>query len=292
MVNFQHNLPSFHIWMFNMEYFFKPKQALAIKGQADDVRHPVYDAQKILTAEARTVEIQDGTQRRAVGANRKGLPGIVCQKRLQGFHIPFLSLTQRLSPRLAPGKILPALTQGRISRVLEPGIASLAALPFPQTLIRPDGQTVLLRRQRNGIQTAAVGAAIKGINGDIPQHPGNLRGGGGRFTDSEVQAYKQDVKNIMIRMGLLSGEEVHTVQQKNVTRAEYLEAETDGLWYPVFSAGDTFAGGAVLGTVRDIWGNLLLEYRADYPGIILYQTVSLGVKAGDPLIAYGEYVDR
>ena len=51
------------------------------------------------------------------------------------------------------------------------------------------------------------------------------RGGGGRFTDSEVQAYKRDVKNIMIRMGLLSGEEVHTVQQKNVTRAEYLEAE-------------------------------------------------------------------
>ena len=85
------------------------------------------------------------------------------------------------------------------------------------------------------------------------------------FTDSEVQAYKRDVKNITIRMGLLSGEEVHTVQQKNVTRAEYLEAETDGLWYPVFSAGDTFAGGAVLGTVRDIWGNLLREYRADYP---------------------------
>ena len=96
----------------------------------------------------------------------------------------------------------------------------------------------------------------------------------------------------MIRMGLLSGEEVHTVQQKNVTRAEYLEAETDGLWYPVFSAGDTFVGGAVLGTVRDIWGNLLLEYRADYPGIILYQTVGLGVKTGDPLIAYEEYADR
>ena len=44
--------------------------------------------------------------------------------------------------------------------------------------------------------------------------------------------------------------------------------------------------------MRDIWGNLLREYRADYPGIILYQTVGLGVKAGDPLIAYGEYVDR
>ena len=44
--------------------------------------------------------------------------------------------------------------------------------------------------------------------------------------------------------------------------------------------------------VRDIWGNLLLEYRADYPGIILYQTVGLGVKTGDLLIAYGEYVDR
>ena len=59
------------------------------------------------------------------------------------------------------------------------------------------------------------------------------RGGGGRFTDSEVQAYKRDVKNIMIRMGLLSGEEVHTVRQKNVTRAEYQQEETHGMTYPV-----------------------------------------------------------
>ncbi len=82
----------------------------------------------------------------------------------------------------------------------------------------------------------------------------------------KLQAYKQDVKNIMIRMGLLSGEEVHTVQQKNVTRAEYLEAETDGLWYPIYSAGDTFAGGAASGNGSRYLGKPLLEYRAHYTG--------------------------
>jgi len=44
-----------------------------------------------------------------------------------------------------------------------------------------------------------------------------------------------------------------------------------------------------LGEVRNIWGELLKEYRAIYDGIILYQTVSLGIKEGDPLIAYGAY---
>ena len=42
-----------------------------------------------------------------------------------------------------------------------------------------------------------------------------------------------------------------------------------------------------LGTVRDIFGRAIDCYRAEKDGIILYMTVSLAVKAGTPLVAYG-----
>lgn len=93
----------------------------------------------------------------------------------------------------------------------------------------------------------------------------------------------------MITLGMIPGVEQHTEKQRNVTTAEYLEAETDGLWYPEKKAGETFRKGELLGEVRNIWGELLKEYQALYDGIILYQTVSLGIKEGDPLIAYGAY---
>lgn len=113
------------------------------------------------------------------------------------------------------------------------------------------------------------------------------RGGRGGYTREEVELYKQDIRNILIRLKVLSGEERHTVEQKRVDQASYVEAEQDGFWYPKLEAGDTFVKDALLGELRDVWGNLLYSCRAQYNGIVLYQTVALGVKEGDPLIAYG-----
>ena len=136
--------------------------------------------------------------------------------------------------------------------------------------------------------TAATGAYSSACRRGLPAILME-RGGGGRFTEEEVAAYKQDIRNIMISLGMIQGVEQHTEKQRNVTTAEYLEAETDGLWYPNKNVGETFRKGELLGEVRNIWGELLKEYRAIYDGIILYQTVSLGIKEGDPLIAYGAY---
>ena len=115
------------------------------------------------------------------------------------------------------------------------------------------------------------------------------RGGGGVFSREEVELYKQDVRNILVHLGVLKGREVHHYEQQEVNQATYLEAETDGFWYPALQAGDCFKKGGVLGEITDVWGNQLVVYRADYNGIVLYQTVGMGIKAGDPLLAYGRY---
>lgn len=115
------------------------------------------------------------------------------------------------------------------------------------------------------------------------------RGGGGVFTRKEVDLYKQDVRNILVHLGVLKGREGHHYEQYEVTQATYLEADTDGFWYPALQAGDYIKQGAVLGEISDVWGSQLAVYRSDYNGIVLYQTVGMGIKAGDPLIAYGRY---
>ena len=61
------------------------------------------------------------------------------------------------------------------------------------------------------------------------------------------------------------------------------------LWYPAVSAaGQKLKQGTLLGTLKDSYGNEIACYTAPFDGVVLYYTLSLGVKSGDPLIAYGK----
>lgn len=115
------------------------------------------------------------------------------------------------------------------------------------------------------------------------------RGGGGRYTKEEVMEYCQDVRNILVRTGILEGEEeVHTVSQREITTATYLDAPKSCLWYPNFQPGESFQKDDCLGILTDVWGESRQEILAEYDGIVLYETTILCVGEGDPLIAYGK----
>lgn len=139
-------------------------------------------------------------------------------------------------------------------------------------------------RARSAATTGAYNAAaIQGIPAVLIE-----RGGGGVFSADELALYKQDVRNILIHLGVLEGQEIHRMPQQEVNKATYIEAGQDGLWYPYYQAGELFNKGALLGELKDIWGNCRQSCYAEYRGIVMYQTVGLGVKEGDPLIAYGK----
>lgn len=67
-----------------------------------------------------------------------------------------------------------------------------------------------------------------------------------------------------------------------------MEAEAPGFWQPVKSPGATISQGELLGKLETLTGSLLQEVRAQYDGVILYQTVALGVRKGESLLAYGQ----
>ena len=116
------------------------------------------------------------------------------------------------------------------------------------------------------------------------------RGDRGLWSEKEVAACRENVYELMRHLGILNAASGSPcLQQAEIRRAVYEEAPADGFWYPAVSAaGQKLKQGALLGTLKDSYGNEIARYTAPFEGVVLYYTLSLGVRSGDPLIAYGK----
>lgn len=123
------------------------------------------------------------------------------------------------------------------------------------------------------------------------------RGGMGDWSTEEVRSMRRDVRNILCGLGVYLGQKDYkTYYPLDVTDVSYQSAAHAGLWYPAKMPGDVIQKGEYLGCVRDYQGDSLEICRAEYDGVILYQTGSLQVLEDGPMIAYGRirktYDDR
>ena len=116
------------------------------------------------------------------------------------------------------------------------------------------------------------------------------RGERGLWSEEEVSACRENVYELMRHLGILNAASGSiSFQQAEIRRAVYEEAPADGFWYPAVSAaGQKLKQGALLGTLKDSYGNEIARYTAPFDGVVLYYTLSLGIKSRDPLIAYGK----
>ena len=114
------------------------------------------------------------------------------------------------------------------------------------------------------------------------------RGGSGIWSEEEVLADVQDVKNVLRFLGVLQDGVAAVRQNPRVLPGGFYEdAPVSGLWYPKKKVGDRVEKGEELGQIRDAFGQLLFSYAAKEDGVLLYQTVSLGIEKNRPMIAYG-----
>ena len=58
--------------------------------------------------------------------------------------------------------------------------------------------------------------------------------------------------------------------QEEIRQSIYEEAPINGFWYPAVShAGQKLKQGALLGTLKDFYGNEIFRYTAPFDGVIL-----------------------
>jgi predicted deacylase len=116
------------------------------------------------------------------------------------------------------------------------------------------------------------------------------RGEKGLWTKQEADLVVCDVKNVLKRIGLLSGDVTgQTLTPMKLAQTAYLPAPNGGLWYPNKTAGDFFKKDQIIGEIRDYFGKLLSAPVFEFDGVVLYQVESLTVLEGENLIAYGGF---
>ena len=99
---------------------------------------------------------------------------------------------------------------------------------------------------------------------------------------------KADVRRILpyIYEGILPDRD-KSPERELFEEAVYEDAPCAGFWYPRYHAGEKIREGETLGEIRDVFGKTLHICCAKASGVILYQTCSLNIPEGGPMIAYG-----
>lgn len=125
-------------------------------------------------------------------------------------------------------------------------------------------------------------AAVLGKTGVLIE-----RGQCGTWSDAEAEAAAQDVRNMLRFLRVLrDGPEPVRYVQTFLPRAEYAVAGASGCWYPRKKPGDLLISGEIIGEIRDFYETTLQVVRARFDAVLLYQTVSLAIRKGDPMVAY------
>ena len=109
-------------------------------------------------------------------------------------------------------------------------------------------------------------------------------------TREEIEADKADVRNILRRLGVLSGEAVSYPKTRLLEYSD--DAPCTGCWYPEKQPGDFFREGEKLGEIRDYFGNVLFIEYAPQNGVLLHQCASLNILEKGPMVTYGVPTDN
>lgn len=133
---------------------------------------------------------------------------------------------------------------------------------------------------KNGLYSYATQKGIPALLLEI--------GGEGKWQESEVEHCESCVYDLMSYLNILQAKGSKK-EQKEIIRAVYDEAKVSGFWYPMIKPGQIISKGDLLGEICDLEGNSLQQCRAQLDGEVLYHITALGIKEGDPLIAYGAY---
>jgi predicted deacylase len=86
---------------------------------------------------------------------------------------------------------------------------------------------------------------------------------------------------------MIPGEPEPAGRQRHVGRSEWLRCSNQGWWDAGVAAGAEVPAGGLLGSVRNLWGDVLEELRAPADGVALFVTSSPAVEAGGLLMGFG-----
>jgi hypothetical protein len=116
------------------------------------------------------------------------------------------------------------------------------------------------------------------------------RSGHGECSRKSIDQGNRDIWNLLVYFGVIEGE-FHpiTAKQKIFERTIYLTSDEEGFWYPDVHIDEDIEKGQRLGVIRDVFGNVLKEYHAQFDATVIYMQGGLIAQKGRTnLVSYSE----
>ena len=108
----------------------------------------------------------------------------------------------------------------------------------------------------------------------------------------EVETHLIGLRNVLIHLGMMSGQIVNTVKRIFLDSQPAVRSEVEGMWYPAVSLNEEIKQGQVVGYIRDYFGQKIAEIKAPVDALVRVVRTSPVVRAGNVLLEYGRIIGR
>lgn len=108
----------------------------------------------------------------------------------------------------------------------------------------------------------------------------------------EAETHLVGLRNILVHLGMKSGEIVNSVRRIFLDSQPAIRSELEALWYPQVGLNDRITAGQVVGHIRDYFGDEITEVTAPADALVRAVRTSPAVRPGDMLVEYGLVMGR
>jgi predicted deacylase len=128
--------------------------------------------------------------------------------------------------------------------------------------------------------SAAAAAGVPAVIAEV--------GGCGLLEEDAVRMHLDGLANALRHLRMLPGEVAPPrADMRSVGRFVWLRSTEEGWWEPDVRAGDEVRAGASLGSVRNLFGDVIERVPAPEDGVVLFLTTSPAVTADGLLLGLG-----
>jgi predicted deacylase len=164
-------------------------------------------------------------------------------------------------------------------------IATAFGLPYVLTISKPVQPSKGHRAGAGGLSSYA-GAAEKGVPSILAE-----AGGVGQLQEDAAKLLVGGVMKVMRHLNMLPEDGSLKMgdgkEPKILTKFEWLYTKHAGMWYPRVAAGDAVKKGKEIGTVGDLFGDVLEKIVSPVNGVVLFLTINPSVLENGLLMGLG-----
>ncbi len=111
----------------------------------------------------------------------------------------------------------------------------------------------------------------------------------GQVGDRDDSLMYGGIVNVLRELGFLSGPVVQHPEPKVIGERWWLTAEQEGIYFPVVTVGQIVKKGALLGEVKDFFGDVLQRVEAPDDATVMNMNIGMPVKKDGFLIWLGQF---